>query len=109
MKKIKVTLQREIEVDVFIDETIVDEQTLKAIYDHFDETIYDEPESCEDKPSRYERGLYNYARSAAIVATELGEREYITFKAKHTKAEIKSDYLESKFEKMITIRERNDK
>lgn len=103
MKKIKVTLQREVEVDVLIDETIVDEQTLKAIYDHFDEAIYDEPESCEDELSRYERGLYNYARSAAIVAAELGEFEYITLKEKHTKAEVKSDYLESEFEKMITF------
>lgn len=103
MKKIKITLKRSIEIEVIIDETIVDESTIKAIHDHFDEDIYNSPETCEDELSEYECGLYNYAHSAAIAAADIEEVEYINLNEGHTTAKIESDYLESEFEKMETI------
>lgn len=103
MKKIKVTLQREIEVEVLIDEGIISKSAIDAIADHFDNEIYDQPESCEDELSEYECGLYNYARSAAIVAAGIGEIEYIALDQGHTTAKVTSDYLESGFEKMETV------
>lgn len=103
MKKIKVTLQREVEVEVLIDETVINKSALDAIYDHFDGEIYDEPKSCEDELSEYECGLYNYARSAAMVAAGIGEVEYIALAKGHTTAKVTSDYLESEFEKMETL------
>ncbi len=103
MKKIKVTLQREVEVEVLIDETVVNKSALDTIHDHFDEEIYDEPESCEDELSEYECGLYNYARSVAMVAAGIGTVEYITLDKGHTTAKVESDYLESEFEKMETF------
>lgn len=103
MKKIKVTLQREVEVEVLINETIVDKSAIDAIADHFDEEIYDQPESCEDELSEYECGLYNYARSAAMVAAGICDVEYIALDKGHTTTKIASDYLESEFEKMETV------
>lgn len=103
MKKIKVTLQREIEVEVLIDETVVDKSTINAIADHFDDEIYDQPESCDDELSEYECGLYNYARSAAMVAAGIADVEYIALDKSHTTAKVESDYLESEFEKMETV------
>lgn len=103
MKKIKITLQREIEVEVLIDETVVDKSAINAIADHFDDEIYDQPESCDDELSEYECGLYNYARSAAMVATGISDIEYIALDKGHTTAKVESDYLESEFEKMETV------
>lgn len=103
MKKIKVTLQREVEVEVLVDETIIDKSAIDTIADHFDDEIYDQPESCKDELSEYECGLYNYARSAAMVAAGIGEVEYIALDKGHTSAKIESDYLESGFEKMKTV------
>ena len=103
MKKIKVTLQREIEVEVFIDETVINKSALNTIADHFDDEIYDEPESCEGELSEYECGLYNYARSAAMVAANIGDVEYISLDKGHTTAKVISDYLESEFEKMENL------
>lgn len=102
MKKIKVTLHREVEVDVFVDDSIIDKSALDTIADYFDDEIYDEPESCEDELSEYQRGLYNYARSAAIVAAGIEKIEYISLDKGHTIANVTSDYLESEFEKMET-------
>lgn len=103
MKKITVTLKREVEVEVLIDETIIDKSAINAIADYFDDEIYNEPESCNDELSEYECGLYNYARSAAMVAAGVGEVEYITLDKGHTSAKVESDYLESEFEKMETV------
>lgn len=103
MKKIIVTLQREVEIEVWVDETVINESALDGIHDHFDDEIYDEPESCEDELSEYECGLYNYARSAAMVAAGIGSVEYITLNRGHTIAKVISDYLESEFEKMETV------
>lgn len=103
MKKIEITLRREVEVEVLIDETVVDKSALDAIHDHFDSEIYNEPESCEDELSEYECGLYNYARSVAIVAAGIGDVEYITLDKGHTVAKVNGDYLDSEFEKMEAI------
>lgn len=103
MKKIKVTLQREVEIEILIDETIINKEALDAVSSHFDNDIYKQPESCEGELSEYECGLYNYARSAAIVTAGFGEVEYITLDNGHTIAKVESDYLESAFEKMETI------
>lgn len=103
MKKIQVTLQREVIVEVLIDEMIIDKSTIDTISNHFDDEIYDQPESCEDELSKYECGLYNYARSAAIVAAGIGDAEYIALDKGHTTAKVESDYLESSFEKMQTL------
>lgn len=103
MKKIKITFQREVEVEVLIDETIIDKSAINAIADHFDDEIYNQPESCDDDLSEYECGLYNYARSAAMVAAGIGEVEYIALDKGHTSAKVGSDYLDSEFEKMETV------
>lgn len=103
MKKIQVTLQREVIVEVLIDETIVDKSAINAISNHFDNGICNEPKECEDELSEYECGLYNYARSAAIVAAGIGDVEYIALDKGHTTAKVESDYLESSFEKMQTL------
>ena len=97
------TLKREIEVEVLIDETVVDKSAIKAIHDHFDECICNRPESCEDKLSEYECGLYNYARSAAIVAAGIEDVGYIILNGGHTTAKVENDYLETEFEKIETI------
>ena len=44
MKKIKIILNREIEVEVLVDETIINEECLKGIVRSFDDEIFDEPE-----------------------------------------------------------------
>lgn len=103
MKRITVTLQREVEVEVLIDETVIDKSAINAIADHFDDDIYDQPESCDDELSEYECGLYNYARSAAMVAAGISDVEYISLDKGHTTTNVKSDYLESEFEKMETV------
>ena len=103
MKKITVTLKREVEVEVFIDETIIDKEALDVIEKHMDSDIYEQPEDCDEELSVYECGLYNYARSAAIVASDISDVEYITLKQGHTKAKVQSDYLESEFEKMENV------
>ena len=103
MKKITVILQRETEVEVIIDETVIDKSAINAIADHFDDGIYNEPVSCDDELSEYECGLYNYARSAAMVAAGIGDIEYIALDKGHTTAKVESDYLESEFEKMETV------
>lgn len=103
MKKIKVVLQREVEVEVLIDETVIDKSAIDTIYDHFDDEIYNEPASCEDKLSDYECGLYNYALSAAMTAANIAEVEYIALDKGHTTTKVVSDYLESEFEKMETV------
>lgn len=103
MKKITVTLQREIEVEVIIDETVINKEALDEIKEHFDKDIYEQPESCDDELSEHECGLYNYARAAAIVAANISDVEYITLEQDHTKAKVQSDYLESEFEKMETV------
>ena len=103
MKKIKVSLQREVKVEILIDENIIDKPTIDAIADNFDDDIYNQPESCEDELSEYECGLYNYARSVAIVAAGISDVEYITLERKHTTAKVTSDYLNSEFEKMETV------
>lgn len=103
MKKITVTLHREVEVEVFIDETIINKEALDCIKEHFDSDIYEQPCDCDDELSEYDCGLYNYARSAAIVASEMSDVEYITLKQDHTKAKVQSDYIEGEFEKMENI------
>lgn len=103
MKKIKVTLKREVEVEVLIDEKIINKSTINTIADHFDDEICNDPDSVDDELSEYECGLYNYARSAAMVAAGISEIEYIALDKAHTSAKVESDYLESEFEKMETV------
>lgn len=103
MKKIKVTLNVEIDVDVYVDETVIDKETLDVIAEHFDEDIYDSPDSCEEELNDYERGLYNYAQAAALKASGIGEVEYIDFDKGHTKAKETGRWLESSFERALTV------
>lgn len=103
MKKIKIILNREIEVEVLVDETIINEEFLNGIEKSFNDEIFDEPESCVDNPSRYECGLYNYAKAAAMAKADISEAEYITLEQDNTKAKILSDYLESSFEKIENV------
>ena len=86
MKKITVILKREVSVEIYIDEAIINEKKLDDINDTLDNTIYNQPESCRDKLSKNDRGLYNYAISTAIVASGMGEIEFITLGKEHTKA-----------------------
>lgn len=104
MKKIKVTLIREVEVEVVLDETVIDESILDAISEQFDDEIYKEPESCDDELSKYECGLYNYARHAAIVAVGFGEVEFINLERNHTTAHVVDDYLSSEFDKIVELK-----
>lgn len=96
MKKIKVTLTRSTIVEVLIDENIITEDCLNGIQQSFDEDIFEEPEYIENECSRYECGLYNYAKAAAMTKIDL-PAEYITLDQSHTSAKILSDYLESEF------------
>ena len=96
MKKIKVTLTRSTIVEVLIDENIITEDCLNGIQQSFDEDIFEEPEYIENECSRYECGLYNYAKAAAMTKIDL-PAEYITLDQPHTSAKILSDYLESEF------------
>ena len=99
MKKIKVTLIREVEVEVQIDETVITEDCLNGIHQSFDDEIFDEPESCFDELSRYECGLYNYAKAAAMTKIDM-PAEYITLDEPHTTAKILSDCLDAEFDKI---------
>lgn len=103
MKNIKIILNREVEVEVLVDEKIINEEFLNGIEQSFDDEIFDEPESCVDEPSRYECGLYNYAKAAAMAKAGILEAEYITLEQDYTRAKILSDYLESSFDKIENV------
>lgn len=103
MKKIKVTLKIEVDVEVDIDETVIDKGALDAIAEHFDDEIYEEPTSCDDELTPYEIGLFNYAKSAALVASGIGEVEYINLSDNHTKAKETDRWVDAEFGKILTI------
>lgn len=102
-RKITITLKREVSVEVVIDESVINEKILDAINDNFDNTIYDQPESCRDELSKNDRGLYNYALTAAIVASGMGESEFITLGKEHTKAVVGYDDVSGVFEEMEAV------
>jgi len=97
MKKINVILKVEIEVEVEIDETVIDKETLDAIAEHFDDEIYEEPTSCDEVLTPYEIGIYNYAKSAAMVASGICEIEYVNLNDKHTKAKETDRCIDAEF------------
>lgn len=98
-RTIKVTVTREAEVTVTIDESVIDKEALSAIEKHFDGDLCDtegwfDPEYVEGKN---DVRLYNYAKWAAL--HRLGEEsEFITLDEAHTKASVNYTDLEVSFE-----------
>lgn len=98
-RTIKVTVTREAEVLVTIDDSIIDKEALLAIESHFDGELgdtddWEDPEYVE---SPEDVRLYNYAKWAALQI--LGdESEFITLVEGHTKALVNYTNLTVSFE-----------
>ena len=98
-RTIKVTVTREAEVSVTIDDSIIDKEALSAIESHFDGELgdTDDWEDPEYVDGPEDVRLYNYAKWAALQI--LGdESEFITLVEGHTKASVNYTNLEVSFE-----------
>ena len=105
MKRIEVTLKREIVVEVLIDESVIDLYTLERIKDLYDPNIFREPTTCDDKLTKYEIGMYAYAVKAAEKKVGTNQDEYICFNQGHTHANILFEESKAGFEKMQDVLE----
>lgn len=98
MKEYTVTIKRETQVKVTIDETIVDKETLNAIQNGFDEDLFEldcnvTQSACEEDYTEEEIGYMNYAKYAAMHKIDLTS-EFITLERGHTKAVVEEDNFE---------------
>ena len=98
MKEYTVTIRRETQIKITIDENIVDKEALDAIQYNFDEDLFEldscvDQCACEDTYTQEEIGYMNYAKHSAMHKIGL-TNEFITLEREHTKALIEQDDFE---------------